>query len=301
MDLVLNLLLTFLMSYYPAHCPNTNCSSTHFIKKGFHYVRRLNQKFRKYQCKVCFRYFSSRTFKADYRHKKMDLNPIFAKLLAEGNSLRGVSRILGLTYYNTYKKFLWFKNLVEEHKKSLTFSAREIQFDEMESIHHTKCKPLSLVVVLNEKYQIMSAKVAEIPAKGRLAEFSRKKYGLRKNERVQKLCEAFDEVSERLTNRPMFIKSDAHPVYRKIVESYFPDCLYRQFSRKSKKDKLRERMHENLHKKRYDPIFVVNHKCAVLRDRIKRLVRRNWCTTKKVENLQLHLDLLICLHSGMKI
>lgn len=231
----------------------------------------------------------------------MDLNPIFAKLLAEGNSLRGISRILGLTYYNTYKKFLWFKKLVDEHKKSLRFSAKEIQFDEMESIHHTKCKPLSLVVVLNEKYQMMSAKVAEIPAKGRLAEFSRKKYGLRKNERIQKLCEAFDEVSERLTSRPIIIKSDAHPVYRKIVKSYFPDCLYKQFARKNKKDKLRERMHENLHKKRYDPIFVVNHKCAVLRDRIKRLVRRSWCTTKKVENLQLHLDLLICLHSGMKI
>jgi len=231
----------------------------------------------------------------------MDLNPLFAKLLVEGNSIRGISRILGLTYYNTYKKFLWFKGLVEEHKKSPRFSANEIQFDEMESIHHTKCKPLSLIVVLNERYQLMSAKVAEIPAKGRLAEFSRRKYGPRKNEREQKLNEAFKEVTDYLTNSPLQIKSDAHPVYRKIVNFYFPDCLYRQFVRKNKKDKLRERMHEKINKKRYDPIFVVNHKCAVLRDRVKRLVRRSWCTTKKVENLQLHLDLVICMQSGMKI
>jgi len=172
----------------------------------------------------------------------MDLNPIFSKLLAEGNSIRGISRILGLTYYNTYKKFLWFKNLVAEHKKSLTFSAREIQFDEMESIHHTKCKPLSLVVVLNEKYQLMSAKVAEIPAKGRLAEFSRKKYGLRKNERIQKLREAFDEVSAQLTNKPMFIKSDAHPVYRKIVESYFPEKQKRQTAGKNARKPTQEKV-----------------------------------------------------------
>ncbi len=231
----------------------------------------------------------------------MDLNPIFARLLSEGNSIRGISRILGLTYYNAYKKFLWFKNLVQEHQKSLSFSANEIQFDEMESIHHTKCKPLSLILFTNEKYQLLSAKVAEIPAKGRLAEFSRKKYGFRKNEREQKLNEAFTEVSRHLINTPVLIKSDAHPVYRKIVEFYFPECLYKQFPRKGKKEKLRERMHEKKYKKSFDPIFVINHKCAILRDRIKRLVRRSWCTTKKVENLQLHLDLLICLQSGMKV
>jgi transposase-like protein len=289
------------MSFTPTRCANLNCTSQSFIKKGFHSVRRINQKFRKYQCKTCGRYFSLRSFKPDYRHKKMDLNPIFARLLSEGNSLRGIGRILGLTYYNTYKKFLWFKTLVIEHQKSLHFTAKEIQFDEMESIHHTKCKPLNLVVVLNEKYQLMSAKVAEMPAKGRLAEFSRKKYGIRKNEREQKIREAFSEVCNRLTTSPDLIKSDAHPTYRKLVSSFFPETRYEQFSRKKNKDKLRERMHEKLNKRKYDPIFVVNHKCAILRDRIKRLVRRNWCTTKKVENLQLHLDLFICLQSGLRV
>jgi len=289
------------MSYSPTRCPDLNCSGRVFIKKGFHVVLRLNQKFRKFQCKSCDRYFSSRTFKADYRHKKMDLNPIFARLLSEGNSLRGISRILGLTYFNTYKKFLWFKGLVDEHQKSLRFSAEEIQFDELETIHHTKCKPINIILVLNEKYQLISAKVAEMPAKGRLAEFSRKKYGPRKNEQKEKLNKAFSEVQIRLTNSPLRVKSDAHPVYRKIVEKHFPDSKYQQFIRKKKKDKMRERMHEKLFKKQFDPIFAINHKCAVLRDRIKRLVRRNWCTTKKVENLQLHLDIFISMQAGMKI
>jgi hypothetical protein len=51
----------------------------------------------------------------------MDLNPIFARLLSEGNSLRGISRILGLTYYNTYKKFLWLKTQVEVQKNRSPF------------------------------------------------------------------------------------------------------------------------------------------------------------------------------------
>jgi len=289
------------MSYSPTHCPDLKCQGRVFIKKGFYVVRRINQKFRKFQCKTCNRYFSSRTFKADYRHKKMDLNPIFARLLSEGNSLRGIGRILGLTYHNTYKKFLWFKRLVEEHQKSLRFSAEEIQFDELETIHHTKCKPLNLILVLNEKYQLISAKVAEMPAKGRLAEFSRKKYGPRKNEQKEKLHEAFTEVLARLKIKPLRVKSDAHPVYRKIVETYFSGCEYQQFVQKKKKDKMRERMHEKINKKQFDPIFAINHKCAVLRDRIKRLVRRNWCTTKKVANLQLHLDIFISIQAGMKI
>lgn len=295
------------MSFVPKICPNSQClltakpGSAHFIKKGYHYVRRLNQKFKKYQCKNCGRYFSSRTFKADYRHKKMDLNKLFAKLLIEGNSLRGIGRTLGLTYNNTYKKFLWFKKLVETEKMKLRYSAEELQFDELESIHHTKCKPLSLILVANEKYQLLSAKVADMPAKGRLAEFSRKKYGMRKNERASKLREAFTEVLAGLKASPQSIKSDAHPVYKKIVHEYFPESVYEQHARKPNKNKLQERLHEKLHKKQFDPIFIINHTCARLRDRTKRLARRNWCTTKKVENLQLHLDIFVMMQFGLEL
>ena len=87
--------------------------------------------------------------------------------------------VSSFTYNNTYKKFLWFRKLVEEEKQKLSYSAETLQFDELETIHHTKCKPLNIVLVINEKYQLLVAKVAEMPAKGRLAEFSRKKYGIR--------------------------------------------------------------------------------------------------------------------------
>lgn len=222
-------------------------------------------------------------------------------MLIEGNSLRGIGRTLGLTYNNTYKKFLWFKKLVEADKMKLRYSAEELQFDELESIHHTKCKPLSLVLVVNEKYQLLTAKVAEIPAKGRLAEFSRRKYGMRKNERAQKIREAFAEVLTGLKAPPLSIKSDAHPVYKKIVNEYFSGSAYEQYSRKPNKNKLRERLHEKLHKKRYDPLFVINQTCALLRDRTKRLARRNWCTTKKVENLQLQLDIFVMMQFGVEL
>ena len=92
--------------------------------------------------------FSSRTLKIDYRQKRMDLNDQFAKLLSEGNSIRGISRIMGLTYKNTYNKFLWFQKLVDSEKENLIFTTRKLQIDELESIHHTKCKPLRVAIFL---------------------------------------------------------------------------------------------------------------------------------------------------------
>lgn len=242
-----------------------------------------------------------RSFKLDYRHKKMDLNPQLAKLLSEGNSLRGCSRILGLTYYNTYKKFLWFKKLVEKEKNKLSFKAKVIEFDELESIHHTKCKPLSIVLMVNEKNQLLAAQVAEIPAKGKLAEFSRLKYGLRENQRKQKLTQAFTDIKNSLQAPPVLIKSDASSIYKTQVECSFGGVRYEQYSRRADKNKLQERLHEKLQKKKFDPLFAINHKCAVLRDRINRLTRRSWCTTKKVENLQLHLDIFILSQFKLRI
>lgn len=230
----------------------------------------------------------------------MDLNSRLAELLTEGVSLRASSRILGLTYRNTYRKFLWFKKLVEIEKAKLKVHASVLQFDELESIHHTKCKPLSIVLVVNERNQLLEAQVAEMPAKGRLAAFSRMKYGPRKDQRAEKLKEAFSYMSSHLQDLPKLIQSDANPSYAKPTRFFFPGIKYEQFNR-SEKERVQSRMHEKLQKKKFDPLFAINHKCALLRSQIKRLTRRSWCTTKKVENLQLHLDLFILIQFGIKI
>lgn len=177
--------------------------------------------------------------------------------------------------------------------------ATELFFDESETIEHTKCKPLNIALVVNEKYQVLTMKVAVMPAKGRLAAISRKKYGWRPNERNQKILEAFEDVKKHLCTRPVVIKSDMHPSYRGLVNTAFPGIRYEQYLGKDKKKKHQERLHENLRKKVYDPIFPVNQRAAKIRDRIKRLCRRSWCTTKKVENLQLNLDLFVLDNLGL--
>ena len=213
-------------------------------------------------------------------------------LLCSGVSLRSSAAFLGMTKNNTYKKFLFLGKLSSEIKLQMLFEAKELFFDNLETFEHTKCKPLSVSLMVNDKYEILDAQVAKMPAKGALARISLKKYGPRPDERHDAMEKMFENVIASLQNIPELIKSDGDQSYPKFVRKYFPGVDYEQHSR-AEKERHRESLHETQTKRRRDPMFVINQRCALLRYCIRRLVRRTWCTTKKPENLQLHLDLLV--------
>src|SRR5690606_41506909 len=47
----------------------------------------------------------------------------------------------------------------------------------------------------------------------------------------------------------------------------------------------------------HDPLFFLNHTCAMVRDNLKRLTRRTWCSTKRLDRLHDILNLYICFHN----
>lgn len=47
----------------------------------------------------------------------------------------------------------------------------------------------------------------------------------------------------------------------------------------------------------FDPLFSLNHTATMLRDHIKRLARRTWCTPKRLERLQHFLDMYAFYHN----
>ncbi len=74
-------------------------------------------------------------------------------------------------------------HLNNELKKQCVFRVSDIQFDELQTIEHTKYKPLSVVMaVCKESRQIVGFQVSKMPATGHLAKLSRKKYGSRPDE-----------------------------------------------------------------------------------------------------------------------
>ena len=169
----------------------------------------------------------------------------------------------------------------------------------MESIEHTKLKPLTIALAVSEKYQILGVRVGTMPAKGHLSQISIKKYGLRANESSQVICELLKNLN--LSSSEFVFKSDAKPSYKNKVKEIFPKIAHQTFVAVENKEKRRELKYTNLEKRVFDPLFAVNQRMAKLRDHIKRLARRSWCTTKIKENLEKNIYLYMAANNGYRL
>lgn len=177
----------------------------------------------------------------------------------------------------------------EKFLKGLRGSVTHAQIDDLITIEHTKLKPLtvSLAVDAQRRY-ILGAQVAPIGAFGHLAELSRRRYGTRKNLHKNALKRLFETLAPLLRTNAQ-ISSDEHLHYPDFVKKYAPTATHKSF--KSVRGSIVGQ--GELKRIRFDPLFAINHSCAMLRGNINRLIRKTWCTTKRPERLQMHLDVFI--------
>jgi hypothetical protein len=102
-------------------------------------------------------------------------------------SQRRIALDLKINRKTVVRKFwflgLWANALLPRVNK-LFEKAKMIEFDDLETSEHTKCKPLSgIIAVETRTRRILGYELAKMPAKGRLAAISKRKYGPRKDER----------------------------------------------------------------------------------------------------------------------
>jgi len=164
-----------------------------------------------------------------------------------------------------------------------------IQIDDLITKENSKLKPLSVSIAVDEDRRlILAAEVSQIPSFGLLAKLAVKKYGKREDKHLEGLERMFKKIAP-LVSKEVLVKSDEHQRYPGMISKYFPRSVHQQF--------LSERAcvagQGELKKVRYDPLFVVNHTCAMLRANINRLIRKTWCTTKDPMRLKDHLDIFI--------
>jgi hypothetical protein len=216
------------------------------------------------------------------------------KLLASEVSHRRIALLLNTDRKTVKRKQSFLAARAREaHLKrwqGVTFDA--IQLDDLETIEHTKLKPVSVPIVVSKDRKILGFKVARIPAKGRLAKLSRKKYGRRANEALQKRDELFAEVKHWISPHAL-VESDQHPNYPTLIKKHLPDCIHRTY----KSERACVAGQGELKKKKYDPIFKVNHTLAMLRANVHRLIRRTWNTTKCLQSLEEQLWIYLDFHN----
>ena len=207
-----------------------------------------------------------------------------------GNTQRRTAKLLNCSKTTVERKFLWLSlNLKYTHASDP--ESLHLQIDELESIEHTKLKPVTIPLCVSSDFRILGINVGKIKAKGHLSEIALKKYGPREDEREKAITELLIKLKETLSVIPLSITTDALPIYKTLIKKHFPDVQHITVVSKELVKKKRELMYTSERKKIFDPLFALNQRCAMLRADIRRLTRRSWCTTKKIANLKKHVEL----------
>ena len=287
-------------------CPNNQCSfhlkSDSVVRDGLYFRKDDSRYVQRFKCMECFKKFSSVTNTLECGQKKRRVNNSLFKLLASGISMRRAALILNIHRVTVHRKLIYLANKAQKsHADFLLemqkYQVTHLQFDDLITIEHTKLKPLSVTLAVDAKRRlILGCSISQIPAFGHLAKLSRKKYGYRKSYHREKMHALFDQIKD--TVKPTaLIESDEHKLYPEVVRTYFPNSEYKQY----KGGRGCVAGQGELKKLHYDPLFILNHTCAMLRANINRLVRRTWCTTKDPAMLKRHLDIHIAFHNQVLV
>lgn len=279
-------------------CPNLICASPENIIRDGRFKRSEDAKFvQRYRCKNCGQRFSNATFSDSYRQKKRRINLPLLKLLSSGVSMRRSALLLRVDKKTIERKLPYLAKKCRRKNRSylqkLKGKIHNIQVDDLITKENSKLKPLSVTVAVDEdRRTILALEVSQIPSFGTLAKISVNKYGHRKDEHERGLTRVFETISG-IVNPEVIVKSDQHQRYPAFVIAYLPKARHLTF----KSERATVVGQGELKKLDYDPLFIVNHTCAILRANINRLIRKTWCTTKDPLRLKDHLDVFMYFYN----
>jgi transposase-like protein len=277
-------------------CPNCAALRPYIVRDGFFYRADDSQFIQRLKCKVCAKKFSAATSKPTYRQKKRRINHIVRRSFASNMCPRDIAELVGVNVKTVMARMLWQAALSREKNKRFLREyvdqygpIKTVQFDDLLTFEHTKCKPLSVPVAVIDGVRVpIGFRVASIPAFGHLAAISRKRYGPREDQSRRERQALFEELKSILPPDVRF-KTDGHEHYATLIKQHFPDAIHSVY--KSSRGAVVGQ--GELKKIAFDPLFSVNHTFATVRAKVNRLNRRTWCTTKKPERLADHLDIFI--------
>ena len=286
-------------------CPQKTCllyQQTNFqVKDGHYYRRDDSRKIQRFKCKICHKRYSRATHTLEFAQKKRRLNKVIKSNLASGMSMRSCAYNLSVARKTIERKFIYLAKKARLNQKGLLElwkqnPIKDVQFDDLITSIHTKLKPISVSVIIDPiTYKILGAAIAEIPAFGKMAEISRRKYGRRQNHHPKVLSKLLFEVRDCISKDALF-KTDEHKRYPEIIANYFPRARHQTYKGLTASV---VGMGE-LKTKRYDPLFAINHTLACFRGGMNRFFRRTWCTSKTMKHTQDHIDIFIDYYNEKK-
>ncbi len=283
------------MTPYCFKCETSFKPLSKIVRTGFYFRTSDSKTVQRFKCKQCNTTFTRDTHSWHYRQRERRKYRVIGKILASTGSQRRTAKILRLNRKTIERKFLLLSLEAEFELKKRNFKkpkAQIVEFDDLETFEHTKCKPLSVTVAVEHKTRrILGLEVSSMPVKGLLVRRATK-YGFRPDERSQGRESLFKTIQP-IVAQGAEIRSDSNPHYPKDVKRFFPFSKHTQFE--GKRGSLGGQ--GELKRVSFDPLFSLNHTCAMLRANVNRLIRKTWCTTKRADRLRAHLILYANFHN----
>ena len=291
-------------------CPHLNCielTSARFsdpkprrtVRDGRFYRKSDSRWIDRYFCTGCRRGFSRATWNENFRQKKRRINLEVAELLNSGVTQRRAALLLRVNRKTIVRKFrLLACRSRREQETSLANRYREnrvshVQFDDLETSEHSKYKPLSVTLAVEANTRkILGFQVSRMPPRGVTARSARKKYGPRADRRPVGWNRLMKSLKPLVREDALF-ESDENPHYPKFVKEHFPRATHR--THPGSPSSLGGQ--GELKAVGFDPLFSLNHTCAMLRANLSRLIRKTWSTTKTLRGLEDHLALYMDFHN----
>ena len=275
-------------------CPR--CGAKGSVKHGCFHRYDDAQLIQRYRCKACGKCHSSATHAPTYRQKRRRLNRLVEMDIASSTSQRRIAIKHGCDRRTVARKVVFLAEQARQRwKQWLDEQApfESVQWDELITFEHSRLKPLSVAVMSCSRTRtILVYGVAQIPASGQIALRSVEKYGKRANRSASMRRRALQSIKPHLSPDATLL-SDEHPRYGAEIKQVLPGVSHTQF--RSKRGSLTGQ--GELKRIGYDPLFGINHTLAMMRDNIKRLTRRTWCTTKKFSALDDVIAIYVNYHN----
>lgn len=267
------------------------------IHRSGHFKRKSDSRLiQRFKCVECGQSFSNSTLNPAYRHKKRQINERLRKLICSGVSLRRSAKLLSISRTTVARKLIYLGQQSQIKLSKMNQhcpKAQVVEFDDQETFEHTKCKPLSITLAVESKTRrILAFEVSQMSAKGHLTHIAFKKYGRREDTRYQGRRRLFKTLKDLVLENAIF-KSDQNPHYPSDVRRHFPKARHETF--KGQRGSIVGQ--GELKRVRFDPLFSLNHTCAMTRANMNRLFRRTWCTTKLPKRLEDHFAIYAVYHN----
>jgi hypothetical protein len=285
--------------FVPPHCPSDACPSRQkqrsflWQRKG-RYLRQCDgRNVQRFLCLACRRYFSTQTFRLDYRLHRPTIHLTLFDAFVSKVTQRQAARNLECTRKTVVHRL----KLLSGHSRAFHDRALErvrrrgglrgdFQLDELETHENSRrLSPVTMPVLIEiHSYFVVHHEVAALPCRGRLGPRALEKKlererveGRRRSGSRAAVERCFRKLAEvRQPYRDILISTDRKSTYPSVLRQVMPRIYHHV-------------RHSSTAVRDFgNPLFPINHTLAMLRDGLSRLVRRSWGASKRRAWLDRH-------------